>query len=137
VPTEQQIAVYVSQRRLQRGHRSEPYLGYEISIESRFAQPSWEEQVEQLTAELVQDAEFAALGLADFLNSPNGDLIAKGVGMAIPSAYSLEYSIWVQAMQRAAEVQYQQGRKVAGRRALTATGALMFVVGFVLILRSQ
>lgn len=89
-------------------------------------------QVEMLASELYADAEFRALQLATFLDSPDGRLIAEAVGLVVP--LGPEYDLWLAAMRRAAEMQYTEGAKPAGRLALamTAMAIGLFILGSLL-----
>lgn len=91
--------------------------------------PSWEYEfglpwqplgptVQELAAELFQDAEFRALQLGAWLTTPDGELIAQGVGLTLPPFIRPEYGLWVEAMKMAAEMQRTAGRDRAGRLAL-------------------
>jgi hypothetical protein len=87
------------------------------------------DDVQALAREFYADAEFRALQLATFLNSPDGKLIAEAVGFAVP--LGPEYDLWLAAMRRAAEMQYTEGAKPAGRFALAMTAMVvgLFILG--------
>jgi hypothetical protein len=87
------------------------------------------EAVDGLASELYTDAEFRALQLATFFSSPDGKLIAEAVGLVLP--LGPEYDLWVAAMQHAAQMQYTEGPKAAGRFALAITAMVvsLFVLG--------
>jgi hypothetical protein len=74
----------------------------------------------QIAEELLADSEFQVLQLATWLRSPDGKLIADAVALVIPLAYRAEYELAVEALQVAAEMQYEQGwpQRAAGFVAL-------------------
>ncbi|HXV06309.1 MAG TPA: hypothetical protein VFP23_10440 [Solirubrobacterales bacterium] len=80
----------------------------------------------QMADELLADSEFEALRLASWMRSPNGELIAEAVSLVIPSAFQPEYELAVEALQLAAEMQYEEGRpkRLAGVLALTGASIL-------------
>jgi hypothetical protein len=91
--------------------------------------PASADVVDALAGQLYADAEFRALQLATFLNSPDGKLIAEAVGLVVP--LGPEYDLWLAAMRRAAEMQYTEGAKPAGRFALALTAMVvgLFILG--------
>lgn len=80
---------------------------------------------EQIAEELVAESEFQALHLATWLRSPDGEMIADAVALVLPPAYRSEYELAVEAMQSAAEMQYEEGasQRLAGGFALFVVGA--------------
>jgi hypothetical protein len=91
------------------------------------------DEAEVLAKELYADAEWKALQLATFLSGPNGKLIAEGVGLAIPPVFEGDYNLWLSAMNRAAQMQYTEGAKPAGRFALTASAVALILAGVTVI----
>lgn len=73
---------------------------------------------EDLMREILADPEFAALRLADWLNSPDGEVIASAVAMVIPAPYSAEYRLAVDALTLVAREQQRLGRQKAAALAL-------------------
>jgi hypothetical protein len=75
---------------------------------------------EQIAGELLGDSEFQALRLATWLSSPDGELIAEAVAMVISPATRPEFELAVDALQLAAEMQYERGwlQRAAGLVAL-------------------
>ena len=73
---------------------------------------------EQLAEHFVTLAEFQLLNLGTLLGSPDGELIAAGVGLVIPTAYALDYRLFVDGLRLAAGMQQTAGRKRAGAFAL-------------------
>jgi hypothetical protein len=82
--------------------------------------------VESMARELLEDSEFRALRLADWLRSPDGQLIAEAVSLVIPADGRLEYELAVEALRLAAELQPEQGavQRWAGLVALIGVAAL-------------
>jgi hypothetical protein len=76
--------------------------------------------VEELAADVAAQAEFDALKLADLVNSPDGSLIAAGVGLVIPEVYAADYALFVDALKLAAKTQQKGRRQFAGALALVA-----------------
>ena len=84
--------------------------------------PTREEQVQAIVADLVQDADLATIELYTFLGTPEGQVIAAAVEMAIP----LPYRIVVQ--EALTLICHQRG---AGRQAfvgITAVAALFALI---------
>jgi hypothetical protein len=84
-------------------------------------------QARQIAKELLKESEFEALGLASWLRSPDGRLIAQGVALAIDPAYRPEYDLAVEALRAAAKLQYERGadKRAAGVIALIGTAVLV------------
>jgi hypothetical protein len=84
-------------------------------------------QARQIAEELLEESEFEALGLASWLRSPDGRLIAQGVAFAIDPVYRPEYDLAVNALQVAARLQYERGadKRAAGVIALIGTAVLV------------
>jgi hypothetical protein len=82
--------------------------------------------VEEFAAQLLEDAEFGALGLGSWLGTPDGRLIADAVGQVIPPTYHQVYGLAVDGLQLAAAQRVTDQRKAGGL-------ALAVVVGSVLI----
>lgn len=79
---------------------------------------------DQIAEELLADSEFQALRLATWLRSPDGELIADAVALVLPPAYRPEYELAVEAMQFAADLNYEEGasQRMAGAFALLVVG---------------
>jgi len=89
--------------------------------------------VDELATALFEDAEFRSLQLADWLSSPDGELIAEGVKLVFPE-WAPQFGLWVDAMQAAAKMQRTEGRSRAG---LLAAGATLGVGVLIAIGRSE
>ncbi|HSS04368.1 MAG TPA: hypothetical protein VLK89_04150 [Solirubrobacterales bacterium] len=83
---------------------------------------------EQLASDLLADSEFDALRLGTWLRSPDGELIAEAVALAIDPAFLPEYDLAVEALRLAAAMKYEGARP---KRQLAAFGLaiLIFAVG--------
>lgn len=79
--------------------------------------------VEQMAAELVQDAEFRALQLGRLLNTPTGEIVESAVAYAVPRAFAPEFGLIVGALRLAADFQKSQSRD----RAILAAGGTLLV----------
>lgn len=89
--------------------------------------PVWFEprpSAEQLAAHFVTLAEFELLSLGNLFSTPDGELIAEGVGLAIPAQFGLDYTLFVDGLKLAAQMQQSIGRKRAGALALLVAGAV-------------
>jgi hypothetical protein len=78
--------------------------------------------LEQFRRELLEDAEFQALKLGNWLRTTNGKLIEEAVSMMIPPAYGPAYELAVKGLTLAAEDQAKAGRETAG---IVALGSLV------------
>ena len=135
--TAHEIARFVARKRLQPGPSFVSLPDFGNRWETMFNAPQlpMADPVEELAQRLYADAEWKALQLATFINAPDGKLISEAVGMVIP--FQPEYDLWVNAMQRAAQMQYTEGSKPAGRFALAATVVLIVIVGLATIGRQS
>jgi hypothetical protein len=82
---------------------------------------------EQLAEELLGFAEFRALQLGTWLGTADGQVIAEAVEMLAPPLYREDAELLVAALNYAAELQWREGQKIAGRVALGAIGAALLV----------
>ncbi|MGH9305020.1 MAG: hypothetical protein ACRDZ5_11520 [Acidimicrobiales bacterium] len=78
--------------------------------------------VDELAHELLDVAEFQALQLGTWLGTTDGKLIAEAVELVTPPFYRQDVELLVAGLQRAAQLQQQQGQQAAGRNALVAIG---------------
>lgn len=130
--TAQEIATFVTKSRMQRhSFLAAPELGMNLDFIGWGTPKPVVDPVEELAQKLYSDAEWKALRLATFMNAPDGKLIAEGVGMVI--GFQPEYDLWVKAMQRAAQMQYTDGSKPAGRLALAATAVFIVIAGLAFV----
>src|SRR5271157_2105476 len=94
--------------------RLETFLRRWLSQNPRwqYASPGWpadRRSPEELASALLADAEFAEVGLADWLNSPDGQLIETAVGRVLPMPQAIEFQVLVDALTLAAQAQ-QRGQ---------------------------
>ena len=82
---------------------------------------------EQLAEELLGFTEFRALQLGTWLGTTDGQVIAEAVEMLTPPLYRPDAELLVAALNYAAELQWREGQKTAGRVALGAIGAAVLV----------
>jgi len=82
---------------------------------------------EQLAEELLGFAEIRALQLGTWLGTTDGQVIAEAVEMLTPPLYREDAELLVAALNYAAELQWREGQKIAGRVALGAIGAALLV----------
>ena len=80
---------------------------------------------EQVAAELVRDTEFRALQLGTFLNTPSGEFLEEAVALAVPRGLAPEFTILVDALKVAANLQQGEAR---GNLILSAIGAIVIGV---------
>jgi len=88
--------------------------------------------LEQFRRELLEDAEFRALNLGNWLGTTDGQIIAEAVSTVIPPAYGPAYQLALKGLMLAARDQSNEGRKTAGA---IAVGAI--VVGGAVALVAQ
>jgi multisubunit Na+/H+ antiporter MnhB subunit len=69
-----------------------------------------------------EDAEFRALQLGTWLNTPDGQMIAAAVEAVSPPFYAEDERLLVAALRHAAARQHEEGVQTAGRNALIALG---------------
>jgi hypothetical protein len=131
--TVDQISDFVRRMRVgQLAWSGVPYLGYEMTV----GEP-WAVKVEQLGRHLEVAAAAESLSLANALSSPNAELIEQAVAMVIPPVYSGEFSLWVQAMQWAAEQQHVAGKQRAGNFALALVVLALVFAGFAMFASNE
>ena len=85
--------------------------------------------VEQLAQAWIDLAEFRALQLADWLETPEGKTLARVVEYSLPPLYQQDVRLVVAALRLAAEMQRAK-RRQAGAVALAAVLALAAIVAF-------
>lgn len=99
--TPEQIALYV------RSHPAfmpfAPQPGYPAGIWAPGRLP--QQTAAELADELVEDVGFGALELGGFLSTPDGELIAEGVELALPTADRRVVSLAIDALKLAATKQ--------------------------------
>jgi hypothetical protein len=81
--------------------------------------------VEALATELLDDAEFRAIQLGTWLNTPDGQLISSVVLTLVPAVYRPETKLLIRALQLAAEMQQSAGKERAGQ---VLVGALVAAI---------
>ena len=91
----------------------------------QWPQPSHQEQVQAVLAQLSQDAELAQVQLCTALGTPEGQLIAMAVEAAIPQPYRL-------IVQEALTLLCHQ--RGAGRQALVGLGAFVVFMALIALL---
>jgi hypothetical protein len=124
VPTQDQLADFIRSR-ISVG-RVQP--GADYSYSAWYPVPYHGASVptlELVAAELVRNAEFRALKLGTFLNTPTGDFVEEAVALAVPRAFAPEFALLVDALKLAAELQQGEAR---GNVILTAIGAVVIGV---------
>jgi hypothetical protein len=82
---------------------------------------------QEIADDLLALAEFQALGLADWLQTPDGALIEQAVGVVISPVYAPEYRVLIDGLTLAAHLQHKRGRKQAGLVGLVAIGLALFL----------
>ena len=76
--------------------------------------------------ELLQDAGFAVIGLASWLESPDGQLIGSVVAEVLPQPLGIEYSLLVDAVTIAAQAkQREQWWRAAGATLLVGVALIV------------
>lgn len=101
--------------------RTYPFLAPHIAAAAQgrrypiTAQPLTAEQLGQL---FLDDAQFRALALANWLNTPSGEVFADVVARVLPPSYEPIFTVTVDALQFAAREQTFEGRRRAAALAL-------------------
>jgi hypothetical protein len=78
--------------------------------------------VEQAGESFFQDAEFRALQLGGFLNTPGGDFLEQAVELVVPRVLAPEFDLLVEALKYASARQQGDTR---GKAALAVGGTLL------------
>jgi hypothetical protein len=82
---------------------------------------------QQIAEELFADAEFKALKLGTFLNTPDGQLLASAVEAITPMPYRQDVALLIDALQLAAKMQQDAAREALVKGAMVAIGAAAVV----------
>jgi hypothetical protein len=77
---------------------------------------------QQIAEVLFADAEFRALKLGTFLNTPDGRVLAAAVGALTPPPYREDISLLVDALQLAAKMQHEAARETFVKGVVVALG---------------
>lgn len=114
----QEIARFIQRSRALRPLTVSPYT----------VPPPWREpypDAQRLAELLLDEANFQALRLATWLSSPDGQLIGEAVALVISPALQPDFNLAVEALQLAAQMQYEQGelRRLAGVFAVIVVAA--------------
>ena len=90
------------------------------SIGHQFLQPppTRDERVRAVADHYLADAEFRSLQLADWLQTPDGQLFERAVALAMPSPFSVDLAIVVDGLKLAARLQQEGDQRQARRIAL-------------------
>jgi hypothetical protein len=82
---------------------------------------------EEIAGQLYADANFRALQLGTWLNTPDGELLAAAVEALTPPPYQQDIELLVEALQLAAKMQQRdaRGNAVAAGLLIAAGGALL------------
>jgi hypothetical protein len=83
--------------------------------------------VEQLANFFVKQAEFRLLQLGAWLTTPDGELIAEAVDAMSPPLYRADVELLVSGLQLAAQMQYADGQRRAGRVLVGALGSTALI----------
>jgi len=73
---------------------------------------------EEIGKWLLEDAEFRALELGNWLGTTDGEIIAGAVENFLPPLYKQDAELLVDALKFASALQQTEGREVAGKLAL-------------------
>jgi hypothetical protein len=77
---------------------------------------------QQIADALLADAEFRALKLGTFLNTPDGQLLAAAVKALSPPPYREDIALLVEALQLAAKMQHEAARETFVKGVVVALG---------------
>jgi hypothetical protein len=105
------------------------YYSPAYTLASRFRPPLMADvhTAQEIAAHLFADAEFRALQLGTWLNTPNGQLITAAVEAIAPPPYREDVQLLIEAVTLAAKMQQDAGREraVAAGLVLAFGGALL------------
>lgn len=86
--------------------------------------PAQRPTVDELAHELLQCVEFRALQLGTWLGTTDGKIVADAIEMVMPPFYRQDAELLVAGLQRAAQLQREEGQRAAGRNALATIGVV-------------
>jgi len=88
-------------------------------------------EADQIAAALVDDAEFRALQVGGFLNTPTGAFVEEAVALAVPPTMTPEFDLIVEALKLAAAVQQGRARRNAlvGAAGSAALALVLYEMG--------
>jgi hypothetical protein len=89
-----------------------PRYGYPAGSWLRGSRPA--QSAAELAEAMVEDVGFQALQLGGFLMTPDGELIAEGVRMALPSTDRVVFDLAVESLTLAAQKQATISRRQVG-----------------------
>jgi hypothetical protein len=115
-----QIARYVAEHRAFAPYA--PRYGYPPGVWLRGSCPA--QSAAELAEAMVEDVGFQALQLGGFLMTPDGELIAEGVRLALPHTDRVVFDLAVESLALAAQKQATVSRRQVGAAIL---------VGFLLL----
>jgi len=121
----QQIATYIAEHPVFVSHVPRPgYPAGVLYFPTAYPMPT----AEQLAEEMIEDVGFQTLRLGGFLKTPDGQLISKGVALALPNADRAVCNLAVDALILAAEKQNDVSPLQAGVGAVVAALLLAAVL---------
>ncbi len=82
---------------------------------------------DQVAEALLADAEFRALKLGTWLNTPSGELLAQAVAMMTPQPYSADIDLLIGALKLAAQRQHDEARQ---KLAVGLLGGAVLAIAF-------
>jgi hypothetical protein len=107
------------------------YAGYAASNYGYYTPPTIASTytAEQVAGALLADAEYRALKLGTWLNTPDGELVAAAVEALIPPPYREDIELLVTALQLAAQRQQEEARQKIALGLLGGGAALALAIG--------
>jgi hypothetical protein len=84
-------------------------------------------QAEVVANELLADAEFRAIQLGTWMNTPDGQLIGSVVSSLVPGVYRSEIRLLIRALQLAAALQRNAGKQRAEQVLVVAAVAALLI----------
>jgi hypothetical protein len=109
-----QIARYVAEHPAFAPYASRP--AYPAGIRLRGSRPF--QSAAELAEDMVEDVGFLALQLGGFLRTPDGELVAEGVGLALPYADRAVFDLAVEALTLASEKRARTSARQVGMAVL-------------------
>jgi hypothetical protein len=79
--------------------------------------------IDDIAQELLADAEFRALKLGTFLNTPDGQMLAAAATAITPAPYQQDVALLIKALELAGRLQHEETQKTVGAAIVVALGA--------------
>lgn len=123
--TQQKISEYLDRFTAHWPRYNQDYYDYGWGWNTQQPSVASQHTASEIAKALLEDAEFRALKLGTWLNTPDGELLAAAVTTLAPPPYQEDAKLLIEALQFAAQQQ-----QADARTKLLAVGALVAVVAY-------